>query len=137
NPSSASSSTPASVTEHASVCHRARPCPSPTLVISAQYPSPALVTRHQHLSSSMPVPVIGARHQHPSPIALALVTEHTSARHRARQRSSPTLVTCHQHPSPYTRAPVTVARHQRHQHPSPASPAPVTVPANTCHRARR
>ncbi|OWM82748.1 hypothetical protein CDL15_Pgr008629 [Punica granatum] len=85
----------------------------------------------------MPVPVIGARHQHPSPIALALVTEHTSARHRARQRSSPTLVTCHQHPSPYTRAPVTVARHQRHQHPSPASPAPVTVPANTCHRARR
>ncbi|OWM84384.1 hypothetical protein CDL15_Pgr017488 [Punica granatum] len=46
NPSSASPSMPASVTEHASVRHRGRPCPSPALVISTQYPSPVLVTRH-------------------------------------------------------------------------------------------
>ncbi|PKI75846.1 hypothetical protein CRG98_003761 [Punica granatum] len=94
---------------------------------SAQYPSPALVTRHQRPSSSTPVPVTSARHQHPSPIALALVTEHSSARHRARQRSSPALVTCHQHPSPYVRAPVTSARHRACQHLS-SCPTLVTAP---------
>ncbi|PKI67565.1 hypothetical protein CRG98_012149 [Punica granatum] len=122
-------------------CHRARQRLSPTTLAfviecaRARHHCSSLVpsTRLQHFIT---------RHQHPSPSTPALVIEHASACHRARQCPSPALITSAQYPSPApviehacarhqcsSSAPVTDRASARHQH-----PAPVTIHACACHQ---